>query len=184
MPDAVSTIASQPASRVWRAVAIGLTAAGVGTLALEMAPRLRIDLFAAAAARLAGAILGAAVERDAAAFLLLLPERSVAVTAACSGTDFFLMVAALIGWRRSRPNRSFGIGVLSSLALAVPVAIGVNALRIVAVTQAHRWVIPMLPERHAAFAHMATGVAIFLPSLIALNFGLELHARHHASTAR
>jgi exosortase/archaeosortase family protein len=167
----------------WRAAAVGLTAAVTGALLVQIIPALRIDLFAAAAAKLAAMLLGADVERTQSAWVIAFGDRSVAVTAACSGTDFFLMVAALAGWRLMGHKNNFARAVLTSLALALPVTVLVNALRVAAVAQAHRWVIPMLPERHAAFAHMFTGVIIFLPSLIVLNLVLETYAKRRRSAS-
>jgi exosortase/archaeosortase family protein len=165
--------------RQWRSAAIGVMAAGVGALLLLAVPQLKIDLFAAGAARVAATLLGAGVERSEGVSLIRLSDRTIAVTAGCSGADFFLMVAALLGWRLAREDRPFVRTVLTSLALALPVTLLVNALRVIAVVQAHRWVIPLLPERHGAFAHMATGAAVFLPSLIVLNLVLEYYAKRH-----
>jgi exosortase/archaeosortase family protein len=170
--------------RRWRATGAGVAAAGGGALLLSMVPQLRIDLFAAGAARLAASLLGAVLERGETATLMTLSDRTVAVTAACSGTDFFLMVAGLLGWRLAREDRSFVRIALTGLALALPVTLFVNALRLVVVIQAHRWVIPQLPERHGAFAHMITGAAVFLPSLIVLNLLLELYAKRHYAAFR
>jgi exosortase/archaeosortase family protein len=167
----------------WRAAAVGIVAAGAGALLVQSVPPVRIDLFAAGAAKLAAMLLGAGVERTNGAWVIAFGDRSVAVTAACSGTDFFLMVCVLVGWRLLGHEKSFARAVFASLALALPITLLVNALRVVAVAQAHRWVIPLLPERHAAFAHMFTGVAVFLPSLIALNSVLEMYAKRHRPTA-
>lgn len=167
-----------------RAAAAGGAAASIGGLLLAATPQLRIDLFAAGAARVAASLLGTSADRGEAEFFMALGDRTVAVTAACSGTDFFLMVAALLGWRLTRADRSFVCIVLTSLVLALPVTLLVNALRLVAVVQAHLWVIPQLPERHGAFAHMAAGAAIFLPSLIMLNLAFELYAKRHRTAVR
>ena len=67
----------------------------------------------------------------------------------------------------------FTMGQLSPL----PLTLFVNALRVVTVTAAHRWLIPLLPSAYDAFLHLLTGVAIFLPALIALNLLLETHGR-------
>jgi exosortase/archaeosortase family protein len=162
-------------------VIAGVAAAAIGALVLSVTPQLRTELFAAGAAQIAASLLGADVVRGEATWLIELSDRTVAVTGACSGTDFFLMVAALLGWRLTREDRSFVRTVLTGLALALPVTLLVNAMRVVAVAQAHRWVIPLLPERHGAFAHMATGAAVFLPSLIVLNLVLELYAKRRAA---
>ena len=183
MASALTTNDSLQMPVAWRPVIVGLTAAVSGALLVQLLPSLRIDVFAAGAAKLAALLLGAEVERAHAAWVIAVGDRSVAVTAACSGTDFFLMVAALLGWRCLGAGRSFTRAVLGSLVLALPVTVLVNALRVAAVAQAHRWLIPMLPEQHAAFAHMFTGVTVFLPSLIALNLVLETYAKRHRPAA-
>src|SRR5258706_11756968 len=104
MASVLSFKGSLPISRAWRAMAVGLAAAGAGALLLQIVPQLRIDLFAAGAARLAAGLMGAGLERGEAASMIVLGERAVAVTAAGSGTDFFLMVAALLGWRLWRDD--------------------------------------------------------------------------------
>ncbi len=164
-------------------MSVGASAAGLAALILQALPALRIELFAAGAARIAAFLTGSELTRGDAAWLLPFGDRTVAVTSGCSGTDFYLMVAGLLGWKIFGRGQSWIRGVLASLAVALPIAMLVNALRVVAVTQAHRWLIPLLPDRHGAFAHMLTGVAIFLPSLIALNFALETYAKRHRSTA-
>jgi exosortase/archaeosortase family protein len=169
--------------RGWRSAAVGASAAALGALVLNAVPALRIEVFAAGAARIAAFLTGSELVRGDAAWLIQVGDRTVAVTEACSGTDFYLMVAGLLGWRIFGRGQSFVRGVLVSLVVALPVAMLVNALRVVAVTQAHRWLIPLLPERHGAFAHMLTGVAVFLPSLIALNFALETYAKRHRPAA-
>ena len=166
-----------------RAVATGLLAAAVGACCLEVMPELRTDLFAAGAARLAAMLTGATrAGGDVSTFVS--GDQFVAVTTACSGTDFFLMVAALIGWRLGSADRSVVSGIFFALGLAVPVTVAVNALRVVAVMQAHRWLIPLLPEPYGAFAHMAAGAAVFLPALIVLNLLLETYGRLRRSASR
>ena len=175
-----------PASRgAWplRAALAGLGTATVGGLLLRLGPSLELDLFAAGAARLASLLTGAAVLRVDDGWLLALADRPVVVTAACSGVDYFLIVAALLGWQLARAGKSLPAAVVGAVALALPLTILVNALRVVAVTHAHRWVIPLLPETYRSFAHMFTGVAVFLPSLIALNLVLEAYGRSRRPAA-
>jgi exosortase/archaeosortase family protein len=66
---------------------------------------------------------------------------------------------------------------VAALAGAVPVTLFINGLRLIAVAHAHRWVIPRMPEAYGAFLHMLTGVAVFLPALIALNLIFEIYGR-------
>ena len=170
----------------WRArgAIAGPVAAAIGGLVLHLWPQLGIELFAAGAARLAGVLTGAAVDHGDTGWLLTLAGLRVAVTRACGGTDYFLIVAGLLGWHIARGRGGLLRAIAGGLALALPLAIFVNALRIIAVTHAHRWVIPHLPETYRTFAHMAAGVAVFLPALIGLNLLLEIHARSRHSAVR
>lgn len=160
-----------------RALATAATAALIGALSLHLLPALELSLFAAGTAHLAGFFTGTPVVRITEGWLLPHPAFSVAVTAACSATDYYLMVAALITWQRSRHGQSPAPALLLGLLAALPPTLFVNALRVVTVTAAHRWLSPLLPSAYDAFLHLLTGVAIFLPALIALNLLLEIHGR-------
>jgi exosortase/archaeosortase family protein len=103
--------------------------------------------------------------------------RFASVTAACSATDYYLMVVALITWQRTRHGQSALPALLVGLVAALPLTLFVNALRVITVTAAHRWFIPLLPATYGAFLHLVTGVAVFLPALIALNLLLETYER-------
>ena len=94
------------------------------------------------------------------------------------------MVAALVGWHLGKYFRHSALAGLTAMAGALPLAIMINAVRIVVVTQAHRWVIPHFPESYSSFLHMLTGMAVFLPALIALNLAFETYGNsriHHAA---
>ena len=160
-----------------RAVATGLTAAGLGGLILHGWPSIAIEVFARGTAWLAGLLSGAPVVRVETGWLLAGAARPVVVTVACSATDFFLIVATLLGWQFVRQGKSVARAVPAALAAALLVAVGVNALRVVVVVQAHRWLIPALPDAYGPYLHMLTGVAVFLPALIALNLLLEFYGR-------
>ena len=146
---------------------------------LKLIPSLELALFAGGSARLASLFTGAPVFRVEEGWALPTAGIPIMITAACSGTGYFLMVAALIGWQLARRGRSLGGAILVGLVVGLPLSITINSLRVVAVMQAHRWAIPLLPDAYGSFLHMLTGVAIFLPSLIALNLLLEYHGRHH-----
>jgi exosortase/archaeosortase family protein len=161
-------------------VLVALGAAGAGGLALKLAPALEPQVFIAGAARLASVISGVPAEAGADGWWLVFSGQALLVTAACSATDFFLMTAALLGWhgalRAKRPALLPAAGVVALVA-AVPLTLLINALRLIAVAHAHRWVIPRLPEAYGAFLHLLTGVAVFLPALIALNLIFEIYGR-------
>jgi exosortase/archaeosortase family protein len=168
-------------TKIQRTLAIAaapLLAVLAGLSAIAALPSLEISLFAQGAARIAAFITGSPVVRIEAGWLLPMMPQDVVVSEACSATGFFLTVAALIAWQLARR----GLGAVSApalgLAASLPVVLVVNALRVITVAQVHRWIIPALPENWSAFAHMTTGVALFLPALIGLNLVLELHARH------
>ena len=160
-----------------RALATALAAALGGLLLLNFSPALELALFARGAAHLAGLFSGTSVLRATDGWLLPSPDLPVVVTTACSATDFFLMVAGLISWQLTRRGKPPVRALLAGLLTALPLAIFINSLRVVTVTQAHRWFIPLLPEAYGPFLHLLTGAAIFPPSLIALNLLLEFHGR-------
>jgi exosortase/archaeosortase family protein len=176
-------VTSFRSSLVIRAIATAFATALGGVGLLKLLPSLELALFARGAAQLAGLFTGAPVQRIAEGWLLFQPEFPVVVTVACSATDYFLIVAALIGWqiaRRGQHSAFAVLAVLTGLLVALPLSIAINALRIVAVSAAHRWFTPLLPAAYSSFLHLLTGAAIFLPALIALNLALEFHGRSHA----
>jgi exosortase/archaeosortase family protein len=125
--------------------------------------------FAHGSAVVASWQLGCPVEQSELGWVLPGADFQSEVTAACSGADFFAIAATLLAWRfLARPKHS-GLGVLAALGLAAPVTLAVNGLRIVAVTQAHRWIIPEFPDAYGPLLHMLTGVAVFLPALLFLH---------------
>lgn len=145
--------------------------------ALHLLPDVESGLFAQAAARLCALFTASPVVWSDGGWTLMMSGRPVVVSTACSATDFFLMSTALIAWRTVRSGRVRGahlawFAVVAMVAAAL-FAIGINTLRIIAVAQAHRWVIPQFAPVYRNFLHLATGVAVFLPSLIAFNALLE-----------
>jgi exosortase/archaeosortase family protein len=161
-------------------VLVALGAAGVGGVLFKLAPALESGVFIAGAAKLASVISGVPTESGADGWLLAFPGQPLLVTAACSATDFYLMVAALLGWHGAlRTERRAWWPVVGVVALvaAVPLTLFINALRLIAVAHAHRWVIPRMPDAYGAFLHMLTGMAVFLPALIALNLIFEFYGR-------
>lgn len=165
-----------------------LRSIGVGAVTLIGAkwlfacfPSLQLNLLAQGTARVTAVLVGSSVLRGEHGWRLPGAATPVEVTAACSAVDFACLVAGLIAWQLAkRWRRSIMAGPLG-LGLALPVALTVNAVRVAALTQVHRWVIPHLPPSYAAFTHLFTGVAIFLPALIGLNLLLEHYGNRHAS---
>jgi exosortase/archaeosortase family protein len=155
----------------------GLFAAALGGALLGFFPSLELDVFSKGAAYLAGLLTGSPTLRVAEGWILPSDARPVVVTSACSASHYYLIVAFVVSThlcRRGKPPLFAGLG---GLLLAFPVCLLVNALRVITVTQVHRWIIPRLPEAYGPFLHLLTGVAIFLPALIALNLLMETYAR-------
>lgn len=172
---------------VRRPACTALGAAGCGAMLVKLLPEVQQGVFIGGAARVASLLSGVPAVRMEAGWALPIGGQPVLVTAACSATDFFVMAAALLGWHFSRGLAGRG-GAAAAAALATVAAAGVavfvNALRIIAVAQAHRWVVPHAPEAYGAFLHMLTGVAVFLPALIVLNLFLEIYGRFSAPHGR
>jgi exosortase/archaeosortase family protein len=165
---------------------VALGAAGGGALLLKTLPWLETDVFIAGAARLAGLLTGVPTMSTDEGWALFFSGQPVLVTVACSATDFFLMTVALCGWHFAqglRPALLLGAAA-GALVVAVPVALFINALRLIAVAQAHRWVIPRLPPAYGSFLHMFTGAVVFLTALIVLNLLLEIYGRSRTPHAR
>lgn len=148
----------------------------------QIFPGLKLEVFARVTAMLAALFLGGSAARTDTGWML--PHVSVpcVVTTDCSAADYTLLAAALIAWRAARSGRHIGMAVLLGSAFSGPFAIGVNALRVTVVTQAHRWAIPLAPESYGHFLHLLIGAAVFLPCLIALNALLHAYERHARSS--
>lgn len=166
---------SRPLVAEVRAAAAGLVSALVGWLWLKGWPAVELGWFAGGSARLAGLFTGAPVRRVAMGWMLPVTGQPIMVTAACSATDYFLILSALLGWQLARQGKCPGLAWLIAPFAALPLTVFLNALRVVAVTHAHRWLIPLLPRSYGPFLHLLTGVAIFLPALVTLNLLLELY---------
>lgn len=167
-----------------RRAAAGATSAGAGALLLWAYPECEIGVFARGAAWLSGLMAGAPVFPLEDGWLLALPGEPVLVSAACSGTGYFLMVATLLAWHAAQRGWTVPGAMLGGLAAGAPLAVVINALRVIAVVQAQRWVIPRFPAEYGPLLHLVTGAAVFLPLLIGLNLALEYHARrtaHHGA---
>lgn len=159
-----------------RPTAVALTTLTAACVGLHRWSEARDAVFVGGAARLVSLWSGTARLPTAEGWALPLTSTPVIVTAACSATDFYVMVATLLSWhlaRRWPRDGGAAAAVASALIIALPLTLLVNALRIIAVAAAHRWVIPRLPPAYDAFLHLLTGAAVFLPALILLNLTLE-----------
>lgn len=149
-----------------------------GWLLLRLFPAWSFDGFARGAAHLVSFFTGASLYRGEAGWMVPIAGAPVSVTVACSATDYFLIVAALIGFQAVRSGISPFVAAGAGLAVAAPLTILVNAVRIITVAHAHPWFISRFPAAYESFLHMTTGAAVFLPSLVALNLVLEAYGRH------
>lgn len=152
-----------------------LVSLATGALVLQRFPGLELELFARTAAGGASLLTGSPVVRVEEGWMLAGLQPRLVVSTACSATDYFLITTALFAWQLARRGLRWPLVAGSALVAALPVACGVNALRIVFVGQVHRWVIPLFPDAYGAFLHLLAGVAVFLPALIALNLAFEFH---------
>ncbi len=147
---------------------------------LQLCPWLELGVFARAAAWLAGACAGSPVATCADGWKFWFHGLPMLVTTTCSATDYFLLLTALLGWQLARAGVSTLRGLTAACLLAVPVTITVNALRLITLAVAHRWLIPLAPDTYEHFLHLLFGLAVFLPALVAINALLEL--RHDRIT--
>lgn len=146
-------------------------------------PSVELQIFAQGAARIASLFTGAPILESEAGWLLPLSHRTILISEACSGATFFIITCTLLCWHISRrTGRPIAI-IIMAFSSALALAIFINALRIICLVQAHRWLIPRLPDNYAGFAHMLIGIAIFLPSLIALNALFEFYGNSKDRTA-
>lgn len=169
-----------PRSIALRPLLAALAAAAMGASALHLASAPASALFISSAARLAGLLAGVPATPLANGWALGFTHPPLLVTTLCSATDFFLLTATLLGWhfgRRTRHATQLLFAIPAALAAALPLAIFINALRLIAVAQGHRWASPHLPPAYDGFLHLLTGIAVFLPALIALNLLLEIYGR-------
>jgi len=146
-------------------------------------PAIELEVFARSTASLVAIWHGAVAERIDLGWLLVGSEKALLVSTACSGAGYFLIVAALVAAQVARRGRFWPGAMLAGLAVAFPIAIFVNALRVITLGQLHRWVIPQFPAAYAHFLHLLGGVGVFLPALILLNLALERHGRRRPPSA-
>ncbi len=166
-----------------RPVIIAAIGTALAFILVNCFPAAEQQVFAQGAARIAGLFTGAPVVESEAGWLLPLSHRTILVSEACSGATFFLITCTLLCWHISRRTACHITSIVIGLSSAFALAIFINALRIICLVQAHRWLIPQMPDNYAGFAHMLIGIAVFLPSLIALNALFEFYGNSKDHTA-
>jgi exosortase/archaeosortase family protein len=171
---------SEPESKRVFHGSIGAALAGLVAWGLVSVAGCEETVFCGGSAKIAGFLSGNPVTWIGDGWLISSPV-PVVVTPACSGVAYFLMVAALAAWHLSRRGHATILCAGGAVLAAVPVVLAINALRIVAVAQLHRWVLPRLPEAYGPFLHMLTGVAVFLPAFILANLLLEKYGHSHTA---
>lgn len=152
----------------YRALFAGAAVILLGTMGRSLLPHFEVDYLARFAAQGAAWFLGTPLSRIPEGWAMLHMRVPAVVSAACSGADYALLTGALITWhvaRRKQTMTAIGLGFL----LGIPFAIGVNALRVVAVIQLYRWVIPRVAPAYENFLHLLTGTAVFLPGMMVLH---------------
>ena len=160
-----------------RSLLCAVLASAIAAAIIHTTPHIEIELFARGAATLAGLLSGAPVFPEADGWLLPILSQPVLVNEACSGTDFYLLTTALLGWHLPGIFKKTLPCILVTLLGALILTISVNALRIVCLAQTHYWLISRVPENYAGFIHMLVGIATFLPALILLNLAFEYYDR-------
>ena len=121
---------------------LAATIAAVGTALVRLVtPHFEIGILAQGAARLAAMFTGSRVVADAAGWALPNARTPVIITTACAAADYFCLVAMLLAWQLTRHGRSPLRAACFGVAAALPVAVFVNSLRIVALVH-------VTPEMH------------------------------------
>lgn len=98
--------------------------------------------------------------------LLLLSDSDLfEVKRACGGSDFFVMVTAMVTWYYLKRDRPL-IGLLMVMAPLWLLVNLVNSMRIVTLVWVHALSAEVVPERFLGSLHLASGVLIFFPALL------------------
>lgn len=127
------------------------------------------------AAHLAALYLGTAF--DASTMTIAARGVTVEVVRACSATDFFSMVAALLAF--TMPIRSIAPRILASIAAAWLVAVLANAVRLILLVFADGF----FPGSQLPAVHMAIGIAVFLPVFATLWYNMIVRKENRNGNA-
>lgn len=140
-----------------------------GLLLNAFAPAVETTVFARGAAYAAATLTGAPVEAMSQGWVVPFGSEPIIVTAACSGFDFWVLLSLIFTWRLLGKHRLVRSAAIIGMICAIPVTWVINGVRIIALAHAHRWIIPHWPEAYEGFLHLAVGVLIFLPALVAFH---------------
>ena len=136
-------------------------------LGLDVLPDAAAEtMFMRPAARLASLYLGAAF--DPSSMTLSARGVTLVVVRACSATDFFSMVLAILAF--SIPVRRLALRLPAAIAAAWAVAVVANAVRLVLLVYADGF----FPASQIPVVHMAIGIAVFLPVFALLWYTLAV----------
>jgi len=173
----------------------GRAAAGLGAVALAATLALAVHaalagreglvaaVFARPAARLASVLLGVPFSTvPEGAELRVAPDEVVRVGPPCAGVAFFALVAGFLAFLalRSPARRAGAVLAAAAVPLSYAATLAANGLRLAALARTDPLFDALLGPALARVLHEATGVAVFLPVLIALHLALGPRRRCHA----
>lgn len=168
-----------PAQRTWLAA---LTVAVVALGVRGVCPEIELDFFARFSAQLAAWFSGTSLTRESLGWAFLHKGLPVLVTRDCSASDFALLAAMIVAWNPPTRPSSFLAAVAWGLLGGVLIALLVNALRVLAIMELYRWVIPQVPGSYEKILHLLVGTAVFLPALLLLHSALHVYGTRSRPT--
>lgn len=98
--------------------------------------------------------------------MLHLPRLEVTVGASCSGMQFFFLLTCLLGWSALK-HRGGWSWLPAILVLAYGMTLFANSVRVVLAVFAREAALHLLGPAYLHSAHLAAGILVFLPLLIA-----------------
>jgi exosortase K len=141
--------------------------------------RFCLTVFAMPAAWLSATLLGTRCVPVDAGYMLDNGTLPVLVSAACSGSNFYILVVAMgIGLAHRRHQLRVAT-ILTALVIAYPITVLTNTCRITLGFHAAIWARQILPQAMWAGAHLTVGVLVFIVALIGAT-GITEWRLHHA----
>lgn len=131
-----------------------------------------VNAFCRPPAWVGGAFFGAPVSPAEPGAVLHLAGLEVAVGKTCSGMSFYLLLSGLMAWSVLRWKGGWRwLPVVALVAYAV--TLFANSLRVVLAVFVREATVAFMGPSYAHSAHLAVGILIFLPLLIACSWLLE-----------